>query len=84
MTRNDQYVSRGSFLSDQATERSTSSVAQRRDRKLSPLLARAIVFVGLLLGGLGVLTVVAFSDVYWVYPVSIYGIFVVWAKREFF
>lgn len=54
-----------------------------RDRH-SRLVARAIVFAALLLAGVGVLAIVAFSELRWVIPLCIYAVFVLWAKREFF
>jgi len=55
----------------------SSEVASRR------LLARAIGFASLILAGVGVLGVIEFGHMHWLYPTCAYAVAAMWAHREF-
>ena len=81
--RNDRAWSHDS-TEDADVVRSIDKGHRARRSDSETLIARAIAFAALLFSGVGALAIVAFSDINWVYPVSAYGLFLVWAKREFF
>jgi hypothetical protein len=56
---------------------------RRSSRIEARIVARAIAFSSLLLAGVSLVAVVAFSRIDWVFPFCGYLIAIVWAHREF-
>lgn len=67
-----------------ATISTEAARTERLNLWAARIVARAIVFSALLFVGLGVVALIAFGDLDWVVLLTGYGVFVVWAIREFF